>query len=109
MAGIKGMAASRPRQGTVRCKVWQSMRSLGRFTIPDLCRTTGGTVNNVRKFVRSLVRHGYVAAQGDRVSGRAGEYQGWRLVKNIGRDYPTVCERCGRALTEPCEGENDER
>jgi hypothetical protein len=110
MAGVKGMVALRPKQGTTRCKVWQSMRILRRFTIPDLCRTSGGSISNVRKFVRALATHGYVAAYGDYVSGRPGLYQAWRLVRNIGKDYPTVCDRCGNVLGKPCEvGKNDEQ
>jgi hypothetical protein len=102
VSGIKGMVASKPRQNGVRRKVWQSMRILRRFTIPDLCRTSGASVSNVRKFVRHLARHGYVARQGTYVSGRPGSYQGWRLVKNIGPEYPLRCEICGNPMSEVC-------
>ncbi|WP_419657725.1 hypothetical protein Dvar_68500 [Desulfosarcina variabilis str. Montpellier] len=110
MPGIKGMTDSRPRRTAVRMKVWQSMRIMGRFTIPDLCRTSGASSSNVRKFIHRLVEHGYVAMHQPNVSGQTGSYHCWRLVKNIGREYPMKCERCGRVLGEPCEPEkNDER
>ena len=107
MPGVRGMAYAKPRQGAVRRKVWQSMRNLIRFTIPDLVRCSPpARINNVRKFVRSLATHGYVARlDDDYVSGRAGSYQGWRLVRNIGRDYPTICDRCGGILSGPCNKE----
>jgi len=102
MPGIKGMAYARPRQGAVRRKIWQSMRILRRFTIPDLCRTASASHGNVKKFVRSLTVHGYVAKFGTYVSGRKGSYQQFRLVRDIGPDYPTVCDRCGNPLSAAC-------
>ena len=118
MPGIQGMTTRRPRMNAVRRRVWQSMRILRRFTLPDLCRTASASMSNVRKFVRRLESHGYVAKHGRFVGGRAGEYQAWRLVHDIGPDYPMRCERCGRPLGETCEpqvngetptgGKNDE-
>ena len=105
MPGIKGMTVHKPRRTAVRRKVWQSMRILRRFTIPDLCRTSGASSSNIRKFIRRLAEHGYVAIQEPNVSGRTGSYHGWRLVKDTGPDYPMKCERCGRVLGEPCEPE----
>lgn len=103
MAGVNGMTARRPRANAMRRKVWQSMRILRRFTIPDLCRTSGASLTNTRKFIRRLAAHGYVAKQGRFIGGRPGEYQAWRLVRDIGPDYPTRCGTCGRPLGDPCE------
>jgi len=102
MAGIKGMVSAKPRPNAVRRKVWQSMRIMRRFTVPDLCRTSGAKRNNVRKFLRRLREHGYAAPFGTYVSGRTGSFQSWRLVKDAGPDHPLRCERCGRPLSEPC-------
>ncbi|KQC11103.1 MAG: hypothetical protein APR55_08145 [Methanolinea sp. SDB] len=102
MAGVKGMVPAKPRRDSMRSKVWQSIRIFRRFTLPDLCRTADARINNVRKFVRRLEEHGYVAKVGGYVSGRGGSYQGWRLVKDAGPNYPTRCRRCGRPLGEPC-------
>jgi hypothetical protein len=107
MAGKKGMTPSRPRANAVRNKVWQSMRILRRFTAADLSRTSGAGINNVRKFLVKLNRHGYVAPAGNYVGGRAGSMKPWRIVKDCGPDYPMVCDRCGRPLGERCVGEED--
>ena len=108
MPGIKGMRHARPKPGAVRNKVWQSMRILRRFTIPDLCRTSGAGRENVRKFIKRLETHGYVEQQGNYVSGRPGVYRGMRLVKDIGPFYPTRCDICGRPLKHPCTSKQEE-
>ncbi|MBI4928161.1 MAG: hypothetical protein HY835_10375 [Anaerolineae bacterium] len=105
MPGIKGMTAAEPRQGALRNRIWQSMRILRRFTIIDLARTAGATRGNVRKFVKRLEVHGYVAQEGGYVGGRAGEFRGLRLVKDVGPQYPTRCETCGRPLGSECGGQ----
>ncbi len=103
MPGKKGMTHNRPRKNTDRSRIWQSMRIMKLFTIPDLCRTSGAGLYNTRKFVRRLHAHGYVAKHGGYTSGRTGSYQGWRIVKDTGPCYPTICEVCGRSVQEPCE------
>ncbi len=108
MPGVKGMSAAIPRRG-LRRNIWRSMRILRTFTIADLCRTAGARRENVRKFVKRLEIHGYVVQQGEFISGRPGVYRGLRLVKDIGPQYPTRCERCGRPLGSPCQtGDSDE-
>lgn len=101
MAGVKGMPR-RQKRGTARCKMWQTMRIMRRFALPDLCRTTGATVSNARKFVLRLREHGYVRPDGSYTGGQAGVYQAWRLVRDIGPDYPTLCRDCGRPIGERC-------
>lgn len=102
MPGRKGMFYSKPRRGAARHKIWQSMRILRRFTIPDLCKTARANENNVKKFVRSMTVHGYVAKQAGYVSGRKGAYQTFRLVRDVGPDYPLLCDKCGHKISEPC-------
>jgi hypothetical protein len=109
MPGYKGMVPDRARPGVMRLKVWQSMRILKRFTVADLCRTSGAKRNNARKFVQRLVAHGYVAVLPGFVSGRAGSYRSYRLVKDCGPNHPMRCERCGNALGAPCrKGDDDD-
>jgi hypothetical protein len=85
------------------------MRILIRFTAPDLCRSSGATRYNTRKFLQRLVVHGYVAVLPGYVSGRAGSYQSYRLVKDCGPNYPTRCELCGNPLSAPCgKGDDDD-
>ena len=108
MPGIKGMTPAVPVSKALRNKVWQSMRILRRFTISDLCRTSGAKRSNVRKFVKRLEVHGYIAQQGGYTSGRAGVFRGLRLVKDIGPHYPMRCDKCGRPLGQPCISQHEE-
>jgi hypothetical protein len=103
MPGKKGQVPNKPQPHTARTKVWQSMRILRRFSIPELCRTSGARRNNVRKFLWTLERHGYVARSGGHLKGFAGNFQGWRLLIDCGPHYPTRCRSCGRPLGEECE------
>ena len=108
MPGIKGMTAGAPREGALRNKIWQSMRILRRFCIADLCRTAGATRGNVRKFVKRLEIHGYIAQDGTYVGGRAGEFRPLRLVRDTGPHYPMRCQHCGRHLGDACKIESEE-
>lgn len=103
MPGIKGMTQAVPRTGALRNNIWRSMRILRRFTLTDLCRTTGGKRSNVRKFVKRLEAHGYIVQHGPWTSGRAGVCRGLRLVKDGGPQYPMRCEVCGNPLGAPCQ------
>ena len=108
MSGKKGMIHKKINKNFMRYHIWQSMRVLRRFTIPDLCRTSGAGYNNVKKFLHVLRNHGYVAPFGKYIGGgRAGEYKGWRLVRDIGPDYPIHCDRCGNPLSKPCKAKGE--
>ncbi len=73
----------------MRQRIWQAMRILKQFAIPDLCRTVeGATEANVQSFVSRLHKEGYVVKIGRHRRGHAGEYQGYRLVKDIGATMP---------------------
>jgi DNA-binding IclR family transcriptional regulator len=111
MPGVKGMHHKTGRTNAVRRQIWQSIRILRRFTLPDILRTLPGKAEyaNVRKFVASLERHGYVRKTGRYTSGRAGEYQLYSLVVDAGPEYPTVCTACGRTLAQACKETEKER
>lgn len=100
MPGIKGMKMT-PKPNAVRRQAWKSMRILGCFTIPDLMRTISVEVNyeNIQKYVRKLMKHGYIKKIGRYTGGRVGEYQGYQLVRNTGPDYPVVCSRCQQLIS----------
>lgn len=51
MAGKKGQIQRNLYKKAGRQKVWQSMRILKRFSLPDLMRTSGEAESNVRKVV----------------------------------------------------------
>lgn len=101
MPGVTGMRHKKPRRNAKRNQIWQSIRILRRFTLPDLRRTIpeGVSYGNVRKFVADLNRHGIVRKVGSYVSGRTGQYQQYQLVNDTGRSYPTECTKCKQKLT----------
>ncbi len=103
MPGVEGMKHRKGRTKATRRKMWNSIRIIRRFTLPDICRTVeAAQYANVRKFVSSLERHGYVAKDGRYRGGRPGEYQTYRLVIDAGPEYPTVCGRCRQSLASAC-------
>ena len=101
MAGVKGMV-QRQQQNSSKQKIWNSIRSFVRFTQPDLLRTTGAGKSTVKTFVGRLLNHGYIARLNGYKRGVTGSYQGYRLVRDTGHDYPSRCDRCGRPLGESC-------
>jgi hypothetical protein len=75
----------------IRQRIWKNMRILGKFTIPDLCRTVqGATQANVQSFVSRLFTAGYLRKQGEVRRGYPGEYQQYVLVNNIGPTMPVL-------------------
>lgn len=99
MPGVKGMQRKKSTRGTARAKAWQSMRIFKRFTIPDLCRTSGAGLNNLQRYLRLLLIHGFVAEIGDYRGGRPGSAKYYRLVRDTGPSHPVWCGRCEQPLT----------
>jgi hypothetical protein len=114
MAGTKGMQHRNHRANTLRARAWQSMRILRQFTVADLRRTsaletTESDYQNLKKWLRRLAVHGVIAPEGPPVFRRAGEYQTYRLARDIGPKHPLVCERCGGPISAPrCEQKEKE-
>lgn len=76
------------------------MRIMRRFTIPDILRTAPGTTYKfVHQQLADLARHGIVARNTGYSGGRVGEFQVWRLVRELGPEYPLVCDLCGEAVS----------
>ncbi|WP_157468233.1 hypothetical protein [Desulfatibacillum aliphaticivorans] len=98
-------------KGNARSKAWQSMRILRRFTIPDLCRTSGAGLNNLQRYLRQLLIHGFVAEVGEYKGGRPGSARNYRLVRDNGPNHPVYCDKCDQPLTakecRPKEADND--
>lgn len=115
MTGVKGQLHQKRRANTLRSRAWNSIRILRRFTLPDLCRTsaldTGANdYENLKKWVRKLAIHGYVAKEGRNRFRTAADYQVYRLARDIGPDHPLVCERCGSAISSiRCEKKEKEK
>lgn len=68
-----------------RQKMWLSMRILRKFTIPDVLRTAPpAKIENAYKFFGRLEAAGIIGKVGDFTAGRAGEYQRFVLLKDMG-------------------------
>lgn len=83
-----------------RQKMWQSMRILVVFSVPDLISTAEVVPNTARKFTQALERFEYLTQARANVSGRKGSFAVWRLVKNTG-PYAPVIRREGRGIYDP--------
>ena len=76
---------------SMRQKMWQSMRIMKRFSIPDVLRTVdGSTHTNACKFFCRLEKAGIIGKTGSYVSGRTGEYQSYVLLKDMGPIMPVL-------------------
>ncbi|MFH2100220.1 MAG: hypothetical protein ABIJ95_11955 [Pseudomonadota bacterium] len=108
MAGVQGMKRTKSTNGTARRNVWRSMRILRRFTVPELCRTSKATRDNVWTYVRRLAAHGIVRQDGLFRGGRPGDCKNYRLVRDLGPEHPVCCEMCGRSLNKDgCGGKKE--
>jgi hypothetical protein len=71
--------------------MWQSMRIMKRFSMPDILRTVpGATKTNAVKFIGRLLAAGYIGRIGSYVSGRAGEFKSYALLKDTGPVMPSL-------------------
>ncbi len=78
------------RSPRVRDRIWQSMRVLRRFTLPDLVATTGASRENAKKYVRGLVRAGYLRCLSPYARGRKGGHAVWMLARDTGPHAPRL-------------------
>lgn len=71
-----------------RYKLWRSMRVLKSFTYQELCTTADAGVENARRYLRGLVRAGYVI----RLNPNAGRkrVQVFSLVRDTGPHAPRI-------------------
>lgn len=67
----------------VRSRIWQSMRVLRRFTVPDLAATAEVSEDRAREFVRWLHRIGYLR-QLRHATGNPGGHALYQLVRDTG-------------------------
>lgn len=106
MSGRKGQLHRAARNNTGRRRIWQSMRILRSFTLPDLARTADVKIDNAKKFTAALTIHGYLRVVAEN-TGMNGGYKRWVLICNQGPDHPLVCSRCGKSImaAKKCERE----
>lgn len=106
MAGKRGQRRRSPDSTCLRQKMWQSMRIMKRFSRVDIMRTVpGATVTNINKFFARLEVCGYIGKIGSYVSGRAGEYQAYALLKDTGPVMPVL--GIGRGIDMPTKTNNE--
>lgn len=95
------------RQPKARDRVWQSMRMLRRFTLPDLIVSAEAGAQNVRYYVGELHAAGYLAIAVPFRRGMVGGHQVWRLLRNTGPHAPRLVGRRTRpAIFDPNTGES---
>lgn len=75
-----------------RARLWQSMRIRRSFRVGDLVATTGVSLYNADKFVRLLLRAGYLSVQSEKDNGRPGGAAVYCLTKNTGPEPPVISQ-----------------
>lgn len=87
MARVKGAYCTTTKAPGLQ-RAWQAMRVLRRFTTADVIMTAEVGESACRKYLRGLALTGFVALERERVSGRAGSRDVWRLVRDTGPKAP---------------------
>lgn len=81
-----------------RARMWQSMRSLPVFSVPEICATAEVERGAAFNYVSALLAHSFLRKV--HVSrGETGDFSTYKLIKNPGPHYPRV--RNDRSLFEP--------
>jgi hypothetical protein len=78
------------RQPRARDRLWQSMRVLRRFTLPDLSATAEASETNAGNYIRGLLKSKYVAIVRPRQSGRKGGHVIYQLQRDTGPKAPRL-------------------
>ncbi len=73
-----------------RDRAWQSMRVMRRFTLPDLVATAEIHEDNAKKYVRGLVRSGYLRIAVEKDNGRKGGHAVYQLIRDTGPRAPRM-------------------
>ncbi len=71
--------------------VWQAMRILRTFTVPDLARISGASPDYIHRLISRLRRARYVRRDGRlQPAGLPGSYQRYRLMRDPGPRPPAI-------------------
>jgi len=89
MSGVIGQRHMLNRQSRVRDRVWQSMRILRTFPLPDLVATAEAGHDNVKKYVRGLETAGIVRMV-RRPTGHKGGHAHYHLMRDLGPHAPRL-------------------
>lgn len=87
MPGIKGQRRKNLHD-RARERAWQSMRILRVFDLAQILATADISKDNAKKYILRLRRAGYVVCVQDRVNGRPGSRNTYRLARNTGPKAP---------------------
>ena len=90
MSGVIGMHRTVEARRTARDRIWQSMRILRRFTLPDLAATAEAGENNCLKYTRELTAGGIVRVIKPHESGHKNGHIIWFLVRDLGPKSPRL-------------------
>lgn len=85
-------------------RVWQSMRILRRFTVPDLVATAELGESASGKYVRALARAGFVRLVQALQSGKAGSRNVWQLVRGADSPIAPIVRKDGSGVFDPNTG-----
>lgn len=90
MSGVIGMHRTVEARRTARDRIWQSMRILRRFTLPDLAATAEAGENNCLKYTRGLTAGGIVRVIKPKESGYKNGHIVWFLARDLGPKSPRL-------------------
>ncbi len=77
--------------------IWQAMRIMRTFTVPDLARVTGASPDYIHRLISRLRSTHYLRNDGRlQPAGLPGSYQRYRLVRDPGPNVPSVLARTAR-------------
>lgn len=74
--------------GQVRQKLWQSMRVMRRFTLPQLMATADAEQGPAAAYVNSLKNAGYLRVEQQRQLGITGSHGVYQLLRDTGPKHP---------------------
>jgi len=90
MARTRGANSKARPAKDMRQRAWAQMRYRGKFTMADIMETTGIGKDNLKKYLRALVKAGYVREVKPKKNGVSMGYAVYRLVtdRNTGPKHP---------------------
>lgn len=92
-----------PLLNPLKRKVWQAMRIMRKFNLPDLVRTSGhhctdNQTRTIKLWIKELTTHGVIEPIANN-GGAPKEFQAYRLVRDTGPDYPHFCDLCQQRIS----------
>jgi hypothetical protein len=90
MSGKLGMHRSAETRRTARDRIWQSMRILRRFSLPDLVATAETGESNCLKYTRALTAAGILRLVKAKENGKMGGHIQWALSRDLGPKSPRL-------------------